>query len=147
MKVNTDILKEFLKKQGITQSQLAEQYGCKQSFISEILSGKKPIPENILLSFSDNYNLSIRWLMTGEGEMFNPRQSEGYYTINNKEIHDNGTVIDGGNAANSPISASSDNCAQQIAALQQRIADKDALIASLQKQVANLEELIAMLRK
>ena len=70
-----------------------------------------------------------------------------HLTINNKEIHDNGTVIDGGNAVNSPISVSSGNCAQQIAALQQRIADKDALIASLQKQVANLEELIAMLRK
>jgi hypothetical protein len=138
--IKAKILK-YLEFKGISNYKFYKETGITNG----ILSQANGISEENLLKFLSTYrDISPRWLLTGEGEMLCDAQ---HLTINNKEIHDNGTVIEGGNAVNSPISVSSGNCAQQIAALQQRIADKDALIASLQKQVANLEELIAMLRK
>ena len=62
-------LKAHLKKIGVTQENLAKELGCNQSFVSGIFSGSKAIPDNALLLFSDNYNISLRWLLTGEGSM------------------------------------------------------------------------------
>ena len=132
----------YLSYLGVGQTRFEKDCGLANGYINNIRRSITPKKLQIIARYCPDLNTG--WLMTGEGEMLKNSQ---HLTINNKEIHDNGTVIEGGNAANSPISVSSGNCAQQIAALQQRIADKDALIASLQKQVSNLEELIAMLRK
>lgn len=41
-----------------------------QGYISEILSGKKPVPKTMGQRLEDNLNINRRWFETGSGEMF-----------------------------------------------------------------------------
>lgn len=64
----------FLK---LTQKAFAQRLGIQQGFLNTVLKGKKGIGHTILINIAKEYkNLNLRWLLTGEGEMF---ESEKIY--------------------------------------------------------------------
>lgn len=70
----TDSQKERLKKiinyLKINQTGFAKTVNIPQSYMSEMLNGKKGIANKTLLKIANSYDsISINWLLTGEGEM------------------------------------------------------------------------------
>ncbi len=66
-------LKHFLDRKGLTNSQFADQCGIPRPSLSQLLSGRnKKISDAMIGQIHEGYpELSIMWLMFGEGEMFN----------------------------------------------------------------------------
>ncbi|WP_163325151.1 helix-turn-helix domain-containing protein [Draconibacterium mangrovi] len=71
-----DRIKNFIEAKGISAGELAAVLDVQRSNISHILNGRnKPgasFIERLLLEFPD---LNARWLLTGEGDMFNDHVS------------------------------------------------------------------------
>ena len=66
-------LKELRTNLGLSQEEMATRIGLSKSGISNIEKGKRTlIDRNIKLIVSE-FNVSEKWLRTGEGEMFNPK--------------------------------------------------------------------------
>lgn len=56
----------------MSQTALSEAIDVKQSYISQIIRGKKGISAKVIINITYAFkNLNIRWLITGEGEMYN----------------------------------------------------------------------------
>ena len=67
-------LKEFRKKQGLSQAELGKKIGLGQGAISKMeQEGSTIIPQNISL-LCDTCGLNEVWLRTGKGEMFEPKE-------------------------------------------------------------------------
>lgn len=71
-------LKEFMNVEGITSTQLADNIGVKRPNFSQILTGRsKKISTEIVAKLHKVYpELSINWLISGEGEMYIQRQQK-----------------------------------------------------------------------
>lgn len=67
-------LKLFMEKMGISNSQFADQCGIPRPSLSQLLNGRnKKISDVIVRQIHDRYpELSVLWLMFGEGSMLNP---------------------------------------------------------------------------
>ena len=64
-------LRAFQMAMKITQTVLAQHAGVKQGFLSQVFSGKKQISAKVLINITNAFkNLNVRWLLTGEGDMF-----------------------------------------------------------------------------
>lgn len=63
-------LKQLLEHFRFTQQKFADQTGYKQGHISQIVKGKRAIAQNLLNIIANKYNVSIDWLLKGEGPMF-----------------------------------------------------------------------------
>ncbi len=74
-------LKNFFKNLGLSQRQIADQLGVKQSYVNLMLNGRNPIGRHNAQKFHDIYGLSVAWLLTGEGEMM-ARGAAAVNTIN-----------------------------------------------------------------
>lgn len=123
-------LKYFFRTKGISQADLAKEFDCKQSFISEMLSGKKPIPNKFLLLISDKYNISLKWLLSGEGDMFEKSECNNITCCDNIT---NSNVIEGSPGAK----ITSNEKDREIEYLRTMLAEKDARISEL-KQIIEL---------
>lgn len=66
---NLQKLRAYFANQGITQKDIAEEFGVTKSAINQYLTGKKPFGKQMAEKFSKRYGLSASWLLTGEGEM------------------------------------------------------------------------------
>lgn len=60
-------LRTIIKTLGLTQSEFARQTGIRQSNISEMISGKRPIGENIANKLLISFGINKDWLLKGEG--------------------------------------------------------------------------------
>ena len=67
-------LKLFMDQMGISNSQFADQCGIPRPSLSQLLNGRnKKISDVIVRQIHDRYpELSVLWLMFGEGSMLNP---------------------------------------------------------------------------
>lgn len=67
-------LKLFMEKMGISNSQFADQCGIPRPSLSQLLNGRnKKISDVIVRQIHERYpELSVLWLMFGEGNMLNP---------------------------------------------------------------------------
>lgn len=76
-----DRIKNFIEAKGLSAGELAAVLDVQRSNISHILNGRnKPgasFIEKLLLEFPD---LNARWLLTGEGDMFNQNNTESITT-------------------------------------------------------------------
>lgn len=55
----------------LTQKAFAQSIGTNQGFLNNVIKGRRGIGHNILLNIAKAYkSVSLRWLLTGEGEMF-----------------------------------------------------------------------------
>lgn len=58
----------------LTQTAFSQMVGVGQSYISEIIRGKKQISATVILFIANSSlfeNINIRWLLSGKGEMYN----------------------------------------------------------------------------
>ncbi len=62
-------LKEYLRTLGLSQTQIANQMNCAQSYVNQLLTGKRPIGKKTAAKFQELYGISAAWLRTGVGEM------------------------------------------------------------------------------
>ena len=70
-------LNEFRNDLGLTQRELAQILSVQQGFVNNVIKGKKGIGHKVIINIAKAYkNLNIRWLLTGEGSMWD---LENYY--------------------------------------------------------------------
>lgn len=62
-------LRELRKSLGMTQTQLAELLGIKQSSYASIESGRVELTERNAILLSDKLNVNKEWLLTGLGDI------------------------------------------------------------------------------
>ena len=62
-------LKDYLKSLGLSQTMIANQMNCAQSYVNQLLTGKNPIGKKTAAKFQELYGISAAWLLTGDGEM------------------------------------------------------------------------------
>lgn len=60
----------------LTQSAFASSLGIKQSWLSEIESGKKAPSDMFFVAIEYRYNISSQWLISGDGDMFRSEKEE-----------------------------------------------------------------------
>lgn len=68
-------LKFFMDSEGMTNSQFADQCGIPRPSLSQLLSGRnKKLSDVVVKQIHDRFpELSVLWLMFGEGEMMCPK--------------------------------------------------------------------------
>lgn len=66
--------KEIRISNELSQKEFAEKLGTSQGVISDIEHGRKGISRNVLLALGTEFNINATWVLTGEGDMFLPRQ-------------------------------------------------------------------------
>ncbi len=82
-------LTTFFKSRGITGEDIAESLGCSRQYISALLSGKSHFGKKTAAKFSELYDLSYSWLLSG-GE--GPMLKEPDTNSTNFNIHHNTQV-------------------------------------------------------
>ena len=70
-----DRLKLFRRDKDLTQEDLATQTAISRTYISTVEAGRQDPSFSFIKTLSKTYNLSIDWLLTGEGSMFLPSTS------------------------------------------------------------------------
>ena len=68
--IQANNLKTFRQKAGLTQQQLADSLKVKQTKIKDIETGKQKIPVDFAITVEKIHHVNFKWLLTGEGEMF-----------------------------------------------------------------------------
>ena len=65
-----DNIKKLREHLGLTQTKFAERIGITQSTIAMVETGKSKISRQALLAISREFGVRLKWLETGEGEMY-----------------------------------------------------------------------------
>jgi len=60
---------QFRKSLGLSQLEMAEKAGVNRVYITQIETGKTNPSYNVIYNFITKCNLSIDWLITGNGDM------------------------------------------------------------------------------
>ena len=69
-------IKELRKALGLNQTEFGEKIGIKQGSVAGYESGVRTPLDSVILSMCREFNVSEKWLRTGEGEMFLPVPEE-----------------------------------------------------------------------
>lgn len=127
-------LKKFFKNLGLSQRQIADQLGVKQSYVNLMLNGRNPIGRHNAQKFHDAYGLSVAWLLTGEGDMM-ARGAAAVNTIN-IDAADNrsNTITAQGGSSVSHVS----QAAGGDAATLERLLDQNAQLIEQNKKLIDL---------
>ena len=64
------LLREFLSSQKLTQQEVADTLGIKQTNVSALLHGERNFGKKMAEKWSKAYGIRVNWLLTGEGTMF-----------------------------------------------------------------------------
>lgn len=87
METAAERVKKVRISKGLSQKDFAKQLEITQSVISDIENERRGISRNVLLALGTKFNINATWVLTGEGEMFLPRQisafKEAELTLNN----------------------------------------------------------------
>ena len=127
-------LKKFFKNLGLSQRQIADQLGVKQSYVNLMLNGRNPIGRHNAQKFHDAYGLSVAWLLTGEGNMM-ARGAAAVNTINIDAADNRGNTISAqGGSSVSHVS----QAAGGDAATLERLLDQNAQLIEQNKKLIDL---------
>jgi hypothetical protein len=75
-------LEEIRLHFGFTQKEFTLLFEGNQGNYSNIISGKRPLPEIWIYKLKEKYvNLNEDWVFTGEGTMFNESDNKGKYDL------------------------------------------------------------------
>ena len=87
-------IKWLMNNLGLSQTAFAERIGIDASNFSKHLKGKLPISDNLLNKIVVAVGASKKWLLTGEGEMWNTtgNTENGISTVTIDSIHSNTTT-------------------------------------------------------
>lgn len=95
MKSKTDELKDFFKKSGITQEEIAKRLHVSRPVVSSLINGK-PFGKRTAMAWSEAFGLSPMWLMTGEGDMLisgSTSDSHAKIDAHHVQIGDKNTMV------------------------------------------------------
>ena len=76
-------LKDFFKQRGIKQDELTNEFNVSQSYISQLINGKKEAGKKVASKLSEKYGISEAWVLTGKGEMLAQPQETTIVPSNN----------------------------------------------------------------
>lgn len=62
-------LKDYFKKKGLTQKEVAEMSGVPATYITKLFCGERGFGEKMAMKWETLFGLSHVYLMTGDGEM------------------------------------------------------------------------------
>lgn len=65
------LLREFLNNQKLTQQEVADALGIRQTNVSALLRGERNFGRKMAERWSKAFGIRVNWLLTGEGAMFN----------------------------------------------------------------------------
>lgn len=65
-------ISQVIKEAGVTKSVFAKRINVSQPFVSQLTSGVSAPSDRTILDICREFNVSEKWLRTGEGEMFVP---------------------------------------------------------------------------
>ena len=68
-----DRIKELRKALGLTQQKFADAIGVRQNTVAQYEMGRNPPNDTVITLICREFNVSEKWLRTGEGEMFHPK--------------------------------------------------------------------------
>lgn len=68
-------INELVNSLGITKVAFAQRISVDQSYITQLIKGKRTPSERLVASICREFNVSREWLETGEGEMFDTANS------------------------------------------------------------------------
>ena len=63
-------IKELRKTLGLTQQKFADAIGVRQNTVAQYEMGRNPPTDTVINLICREFNVSEKWLRTGEGEMF-----------------------------------------------------------------------------
>jgi transcriptional regulator with XRE-family HTH domain len=63
-------LKQIRQKLNLSQEEMGKVLGVSKQFLSNIENDRNILNNEKLVKLLQNYNVSINWLLSGEGEMF-----------------------------------------------------------------------------
>jgi len=86
-------LKEVREEKRYTQKDFAEHIDLKQAKIRDIEVGRGKISTDIALKIEDEFNINMRWLLSGRGDKYLNKDSN-YVNVNNHNgnVAVNGTI-------------------------------------------------------
>lgn len=70
------LLREFLSSQKLTQQEVADILGIRQTNVSALLRGERNFGKKMAERWSNAFGLRINWLLTGEGPMFDTDKAD-----------------------------------------------------------------------
>lgn len=76
IKETAERLKQFRKAIGLSQEKFSKELGFSKPAYVRYESGKREVPSRMMRIMFEKFNLSIAWLLFGEGEMFFPEDAE-----------------------------------------------------------------------
>ena len=68
-------LKEIRKNTGLTQQEFAKELDVALSTVASVENGTREISKSVMKILIEKYNISANWLLTGEGEMYEKKES------------------------------------------------------------------------
>lgn len=75
-KESAERLKYFRRAIGLSQEKFSKELGFSKPAYVRYETGDREIPSRLMRTMSKKYNLSIGWLLFGEGGMFSPEDAE-----------------------------------------------------------------------
>ena len=126
-------LKDFFRKHGITQGNIAEALGTRQSFVSAMFNGRRTITRQTASKLAAAYGLSVAWLLTGEGEMLSAPNGG---SVNHISIDAGGIHASGGSSVS--------NVRQGTAADATTV---DKLIDVMTRQQEQIDQLLKLIKR
>lgn len=70
------LLREFLSSQKLTQQEVADILGIRQTNVSALLRGERNFGKKMAERWSNAFGLRVNWLLTGEGPMFDTDKAD-----------------------------------------------------------------------
>lgn len=122
----SDRISLLISELGLKRTAFAERLHVSQAFVSQLCSGASQPSDRTIADICREFNVSERWLRTGEGEMFQPKSR-------NEQIFEFAVTV-----AEAPPD---DFRAQLLAVLCRLSADQWAVLADVARQY--LEEVAA----
>ncbi len=131
-------LKKFFKSQGITQTDISDNLGLQQTFVSAMFNGHKSITRQTAQKLSDAYGLSVAWLLTGEGNMLKAPAAGGQ--VNNINVDASGNSINASGNANVKQTVGAADTCSQLMEQNKKLMD---IVSDQQKQINQLLQLLS----
>ncbi len=71
-----DRISLLIETLGISKKEFSVKAEISQAFLSQLISGQRTLSIETLSKISQLFRVNVHWLMTGEGEMFQPSSEE-----------------------------------------------------------------------